>query len=246
MSGAAWRSVDPFLLARRGAGVLATAHGGAAWVAGPNTLEALRAALDAEVDYVELDVHLTRDGQLLLWHDPQIVTPDGAVRIAGAPLAELRRLPTPDGTLITLPEALEEARGRSGIMIDLKAPELEDALHATLSRLERLDALVCGGYLDTLMALKARLPALPVSLTPDEPTYRSFAATLRRLEALDAVTVDWRTVNRTMVDDAHALGVMVLAWTVDHPPVAAHLLALGVDGLTGNNMALLRGLRPGR
>ena len=47
-----------------------------------------------------------------------------------------------------------------------------------------------------------------------------------------------------MMEHAHALGVMVLAWTVDHQVVADHLLALGVDGLTGNNMVLLRALRP--
>ncbi|GHF42482.1 glycerophosphoryl diester phosphodiesterase [Deinococcus metalli] len=238
-----WRSTNGALLERRAAGVLRTAHGGAAWAAGPNTAEALRAALAVRPDYVELDVHVTRDGELLLWHDEHIVTPAGAFAIAAHPLADLLALPTPDGTLMTLPQALEEARGRSGVMIDLKAPDLYAPLIATLDTLDVHDALVCGGYVDTLLALKARRPDLPVSLTPDAAAYASFGVTLRRLGSLDAVTVYWRTVDAAMVEAAHALGVMVLAWTVDHPPVAAHLLALGVDGLTSNSPAVLSALR---
>lgn len=238
-----WRATNPTLLERRAAGVLATAHGGASWAAGPNTLEALRAALEVRPDYVELDVHLTRDGQLLLWHDKHIVTPDGAFGIADHVLQELRHLPTPDGIVITLLEAIEEARGVSGIMIDLKAPGLQDALHDTLVRQVFGDAIVCGGHLNTLLCLKTRQPDLAVSFTPNPETYRTFAASLRHLHTLDAVTVYWRTVDARMVEAAHALGVMVLAWTVDHAPVADHLMELGVDGVTGNNMDVLKKLR---
>lgn len=239
----AWRATNPTLLERRAAGMLATAHGGASWAAGPNTLEALRAALEIRPDYIELDVHLTRDGQLLLWHDDHIVTPAGAFGIAQHTLAELRTLPTPDGTVITLPEAIEEARGAGGIMIDLKAPGQQDALHAALTRQAFGDVIVCGGYLETLLDLKARQSSLTVSLTPDAATYRALPATLARLDTLDAVTVYWRTVDTRMVEALHELGVLVLAWTVDHAPVADHLVGLGVDGLTGNNMDVLRGLR---
>ncbi|THF86754.1 glycerophosphodiester phosphodiesterase [Deinococcus sp. KSM4-11] len=237
------RTTNPYLIERRAAGVLTTAHGGASWAAGPNTLEALRAALEIQPDYVELDVHLTRDGQLLLWHDGHIVTPDGGHAIADHTLAELRTLSTPDGTVITLHEAAEEVRGVSGLLIDLKAPALQDALldFITAQRVE--DVIVCGGYVDTLLALKAGRPGVAVSLTPDAETYRTLASSLRHLHTLDAVTVYWRTVNRAMVDAAHALGVLLLAWTVDHGPVAEHLLALGVDGLTSNNMSLLRALK---
>lgn len=238
-----WRTHNTYLLERRGRGVLRTAHAGDSRAAGPNTLEAIRAALAIKPDYIELDVHLTRDGELLLWHDEHIITPEGAFAIREHPLSTLKRLPTPDGTVITLPRAIEELRGHCGAMIDLKAPHLEDALLEMLERLNFDEAIVCGGYLDTLLTMKRARPTLAVSLTPDEVTYLNFRATLERLPELDAMTVYWRTVDHRMLDAAHEIGVLLLAWTVDHLLVAEHLLKLGVDGLTSNNMNLLNASR---
>ncbi|WP_424952622.1 glycerophosphodiester phosphodiesterase [Deinococcus sp.] len=239
------RTQAPFLLERQRAGVLRTAHGGASRAAPDNTLEAIAAALHTQLDFVELDVHLTRDGELLLWHDPQLVTPDGLFEIAGHTLAELRALPLIGGTLATLPQATELLRGHCGVMIDLKAPALERPIAQALRASDFWDVVVCGGYLETLARLKAELPQLGVSLTPNLPFYREPAAHLPQLPFLDALTVYWRAVGPALMRAAQQHGVLVLAWTVDHPPAAAHLLAQGVHGLTSNNLALLEGVRRG-
>lgn len=237
------RTQAPYLLERHHQGVVRTAHGGASRVAPDNTLEAVTAALQVEPDLVEVDVHLTKDGELLLWHDDRMVTPDGLFEIAGHTLAELRSLDLIDGTLITLPQAIELVHGRSGLMIDLKAPALEEPIAQALRASRFLDVVVCGGYLKTLERLKLEWPQLGVSLTPELPFYLSPTASLEALPFLDAVTVYWRTVGPALMQAAQQNGVLVLAWTVDHPHIAAYLLAQGVHGLTSNNMALLKGVR---
>ncbi len=236
------RTVAPYLLDRHRAGVLRTAHGGASRLAPDNTLEAIVAALDTPLDFVEVDVHLTRDGELLLWHDPQLVTQDGLFEIARHSLAELRGLELIDGTLSTLPQAIEAVRGRCGLMIDLKAPDLEGPIMEALRRAAFEDAVICGGFTRTLAALKLGLPEMGVSLTPELEFYRDPAAGLSVLPFLDAVTVYWRGIGPELMRAARDAGVLVLAWTVDHPHVAAHLLAQGVHGVTSNNLDLLAGL----
>jgi glycerophosphoryl diester phosphodiesterase len=236
------RTRAPFLQERHAAGVLRTAHGGASRVAPDNTLDAILATRGHAIDLVEVDAHLTRDGQLLLWHDPQLVTPDGVHEIAAHTLAELRALEVPDGTLATLPDAIEAVRGHSGLMIDLKAPALEEPILAALRAANYRDVVVCGGYRDTLRTIHARRPDLGVSLTPDLPFYRDFAAGLAGAPFLDAVTVYWRSVGPELLRAAQEAGVLVLAWTVDHQRIADHLLALGIHGITSNNLDLLRGL----
>ena len=237
------RASSPFLLERLAGGPLRTAHGGAAREAPDNTLESVAAAARRDLDFVEVDVHLTKDDQLLLWHDARFVTPDGAFEIARHTVAELRALKVPDGTLATLPQALELLRGKCGAMLDLKAPGLEGPIEAVLRAQNFFDVLACGGYRDTLRTLKGSLLQIAVTLTPDAQEYRALGQVLQGAPFLDGLTVYWRTVGPAMARLAQDTGALLLAWTVDHPQLAGHVLAAGAHGVTSNNMALLEGLR---
>jgi glycerophosphoryl diester phosphodiesterase len=77
---------------------LVIAHRGACWELPENTLAAFERAIELEADYVELDVHATSDGTIVVCHD--------------APL----------GGELRLDEAVELMRGRIGIMCELKTP----------------------------------------------------------------------------------------------------------------------------
>jgi glycerophosphoryl diester phosphodiesterase len=73
--------------------VLAYAHQGGAWEAPPSTLYAIRAALGAGATAIELDVHSTADGELVVCHDSTVDrTTDGSGAIAAMTLAEIQRL----------------------------------------------------------------------------------------------------------------------------------------------------------
>lgn len=239
----AWRTRAPFVLERLAGGTLRTAHRGASRLAPDNTLEAIEAARHFDLDFVEVDAHRTRDGQVLLWHDAHLVTPDGMFEIAAHTLADLRSLELPDGVLATLPEAIEVLRGHCGIMIDLKAPALHEVLARDLSRAEFREVLVCGEYDDTLARLKHDVPDIAVSLTPSAAQYPDLAAVLADRPHLDALTVYWRTIGPRLMTAARGAGTLVLAWTVDHAHLARHVLRQGVHGVTSNDVELLAALR---
>jgi glycerophosphoryl diester phosphodiesterase len=233
------RTQNPFLLERLQAGPLRTAHGGASRLAPDNTLEAIILASAHPVDLVEIDLHLTRDGELLLWHDAQFITPYGIFPIAKHTLAELRALPLLDGTLATLEDAIETVQGRCGLMLDLKAEALEGPIVERLNKLAFFDVMVCGGYGNTLERIKLELPQVAVSRTPDMDFYLNMAARLPAAPHLDALTVYWRSVGPEMVALCRSTGTLLLAWTVDHPQFAHHLLELGINGLTSNSLEIL-------
>ena len=95
-----------------------TAHRGAPQVAPGNSARAIQAAVEIGVDLVEVDVHATRDGKVVLWHDAEIIGADGVERsIAHSSLIELQAIDIGDGQrVIDLSDAIEIVRGRAGLV----------------------------------------------------------------------------------------------------------------------------------
>lgn len=232
----------PAPLAERlaGGGWLRTAHRGAPEFAPGNSRRALDAAAALGVDMVEVDVHATVDGELILWHDDAIPAPEGRRVIAETPLSVLRRLDLGGGERpITLAEGMEAVRGRAALLIDLKADGLAPAITETVLRLDFAPAVVCGDQWESLRAVTARNPAIGTSLTLGRGWARRWGEDV--IESIDtgALTIDWRALDARLIERAHARGLAVLAWTVDAPERMRRLLDLGVDGLTSNRPALL-------
>ena len=68
------------------------AHRGASADAPENTMEAFRLAVDIAADGIELDVHLTKDGEVVVIHDDTIDrTSNGTGKVSDMTLEELRR-----------------------------------------------------------------------------------------------------------------------------------------------------------
>ncbi|HEY7525366.1 MAG TPA: glycerophosphodiester phosphodiesterase family protein [Candidatus Limnocylindria bacterium] len=116
---------------------LVVAHRGASAQAPENTMEAYRLAVEAGADAIELDVHLTQDGQMALIHDDTIDrTTDGTGSVSGFTLEQLRRFDAggrftaPDGSqpyagkglrIPTLEEVLEWLPDDIGLVVEIKA-----------------------------------------------------------------------------------------------------------------------------
>ena len=210
-------------------------HRGAPSVAPGNTRAAIVAALALGVDLIEVDLHATADGHLVLWHDATIASSRGKVTIARQSLATLRKIDLGRGErLIELREAMELARDRAGLLIDLKARGLAHGIAATARdcAFERL--AVCGHYWSSLRLLRSLAPTIAIAFTINRSWQRVAAwPYLRRGEA-HAVTINWRQLTHARVAQYRALNLAVIAWTVDDLTLMRRLLALGVDGITSN------------
>ncbi len=202
-----------------------------------NTDRAVTAALLHAPDLIEVDVHRTVDGHLILWHDDHVHHAGQRLEIARTPLETLLAVRLEDDSgLLTLEAAFALTHGRTGLLVDLKAPGLETLILQCVHHTKPEDLVVCGGYASSLHALKAA--QIAVSFTPD-PLRTVFGSRLTWHTDWDALTVHHRTVTPGLLERANARGVRVVAWTVDDPARMRELIALGVHGITTNRIETL-------
>ena len=201
-----------------------------------NTLPSFSAALAAGADGIELDVHATADGVVVVHHDAQIA---GRVSIAGTAWRELRRVADEAGLEIpTLTSVCELVGERAELFVEIKGADIErdvvDVLrgfrgrsaihsfdHAAITRLAQLDRSLRLGLL-----FEDRVPDV--------------AAMLAAAGASDAWP-QYSLVDDSLVQAVHGAGGRVIAWTVNDRTDIERLSALGVDGLCTDDVTLVGG-----
>lgn len=244
--------------------VLAMAHRGGAkhpdLLGWENTAAAFEHAWNLGYRYLETDVHVTRDGVLVAFHDEVLdrVT-DRVGRVAEqryVDLAQARvggRHPIP--RLDELLEQLPEAR----FNIDLKSGGAVDALVGVLDGMNAHDRVCVGSFDESLIRRFRRIVGARVATACGPVAVgltRAGLPTPRILRDAGAVLqVPYRRgglaiVTAAFVERAHAAGRHVHVWTIDDPTEIDQLLALGVDGIITDRTDLVaqvfadRGLWP--
>jgi glycerophosphoryl diester phosphodiesterase len=222
---------------------LTIAHRGASADAPENTLEAFALAVEHGADMIETDLHLTRDGVIVLHHD-------FSVRqrwIGELTLADLRaRQPA----VPTLEAALDAFGRRVAFNLELKSeprhryPGLEvrvlDAVRRR--RLMRRTLFSCFDGA-VLSRLRAAAPDARIGLLVSSPL--RIAQRARRVGA-EAVHLPRRVATRRRIAALRDAGWRVYVFTVDDPGELAHLVAWGADGIFTNVPTRLRSLLDGR
>ena len=220
-------------------GHLRIAHRGAPSFAIDNTDRAILKALEHDPDLVEVDVHRTLDGALILWHDRTLEYAGQHLVIANTPLEQLRQVRFADGSqLVTLEEAMLLVAPHTGLLVDLKADGLAHGIINAVQTTGLETVVVCGNFLETLRAIKALMPDIGVSYTPEVV---QLLLSSRRVNApfLDALTVHWRAITPALLENTKMRGVRVIAWTVDEPDLMRTLIRRGVSGITTNRIEVL-------
>ena len=227
-------------------GPIAFAHRGGASDNPENTMPAFRHAVDLGYTYLETDVHATRDGVLVAFHDPDLSrTCDRRGRIDELTWAEVAEARVDGREPIPLFEALMEEFPDARVNIDCKADGAVDALVASLRRLDCLDRVCVGGFSDRrLRRLREALgDGLCTSFGPAQ------IAALRVLGRVpgrgQAAQVPPRAkgvevVSGTFVERAHRRGYQVHVWTIDDDAEMRRLLDLGVDGIMTDRPQVLK------
>ncbi len=218
---------------------LVLAHRGARRRAPENTLEAYAVARDLGADGVELDVRRTRDGALVLHHDPGPA--EGPV-LATLDHAEIReRFPS----IPTLAEALDVCAGLL-VNIEIKNMPWEPDFDADERMVADVVALLRDrGGADRVLVSSFHLATVDGmhQRAPEVPTGVLFLAGLDLREVADlaadrghvAVHPDVRALGGPEVPEfvahAHDRGLQVNVWTVNEPADMVRLADLGVDAL---------------
>lgn len=228
---------------------LVIAHRGASAYCPENTLAAYALAVEQRADMIEIDLHRTRDGAVVITHDETLEGLGGSGEIADASLAEVRALDAGAGERVpTLDEVLDGFG--AAIPFNLEIKRARAGLYAGLEELA-LEAVRCRGLLERTLFSSFYDPALE-RLRALEPgarlaflvSPRDAERPLERARAVGAEALNpWRgMLSAELVDSAHAEGLAVYPFTVDREEDMRRLLELGVDGMFTNHPDRLRSL----
>ena len=224
---------------------LLVAHRGSPRERPENTLPSFLRALELGADGIEIDVHGTRDGKVVVHHDPvpRATAPSGRLagrRIDALTFEELQGFSIRGMALIpTLAETLAVVKGRAELFVELKGVGIEQAVAEQIrgSTMPSWCAVHSFDH-DAIRRLRDLAPELRRGLLFDRaPT--DVAASMRETGALD-IWPHWEMINPELVSAVHAAGGRVIAWTVNRPDVARALTAQGVDGLCTDVLGELR------
>jgi glycerophosphoryl diester phosphodiesterase len=234
-------------------GPVAFAHRGGTSEHPENTLPAFAHAVGLGYRYLETDVHVSVDGVLVAFHDPDLRRTCGVDgEIASMPWARIAaarvdgRAPIP--TMRELLEAFPDAR----FNIDCKSDRAVDALVHLVEDHDAIDRVCIGAFGHRRLGrIRARLgPGLLTALSPQEVAALRIGRRLPgagpRVAQVPVRAGRVEVVTERFVADAHRLGVAVHVWTIDDPAEMHRLLDRGVDGIMTDRPEVLRSVLESR
>ena len=209
------------------------AHRGASGYEYENSRAAFRRALMLDADAIELDVHATCDGGLVVHHDAEV---PGFGPIAELTRAQARQLRIGNGEILPLLEEVLDLVGDMTVWVEVKTLPVGARPRAARDPRRRTRPRTLRGAQlrppASSGAWARRVPASgAASCSPPIWTIRSAA-----LQAVGATTL-WQEapqVDQELVHRVHDAGAEIVAWTVNEIGEVDRLVRLGVDGLCGN------------
>ncbi len=216
------------------------AHRGASKVAPENTVAAFERAITDGADWIELDVQENAEGEVIVIHDSDFMKVAGnRVKVWDATRADLQDLDIgswfdpefADQRVPTLREALLRAKGRAGVVIELKyyghAQQLEPRVVEIVEQTGMESQI-------QLMSLKLDGVRKTAALRPSwEYGLLNTAAIgdLTRLENIDFLALNAAAATPAQIRRAHKRGMKVYVWTVNDPVQMSVMISRGADGL---------------
>jgi glycerophosphoryl diester phosphodiesterase len=204
-----------------------------------NTLPAFERALERGADALELDVHCTADGVVVVHHDPLLGPSVDPAPLRRASIAETSWSLLRDVTLApgigvpSLSDVLHMVGRRATVYVEIKGRDIEQAVVDDVAR-AHTDCAIHGFDHSSIVTVRSLAPWVPRGLLFDRyPT--DVVESMRRAAARDVWPL-WSIIDRPLVTAVHAAGGRVIAWTVNDRQEAARLADLGVDGVCSDDL----------
>ncbi|MFF3346972.1 glycerophosphodiester phosphodiesterase [Streptomyces sp. NPDC002779] len=210
---------------------LTIGHRGVMGVEPENTLRSFVAAQQAGLDLIELDLHLSKDGHLVVMHDTEVDrTTDGSGPIAEKTLAELRALDAGRGERVPVLEEVLDAVA-APLQAEIKDVAAARALAEVMRRRDLVARVEVSSFHDEAVAEIARLvPGVRTALIGS----RYGTDIVDRAVAVGAKTVclNIRRLTLEVVEAARAAELRIIGWVVNTQDHLRLVRALGLDGAT--------------
>lgn len=232
---------------------LNVAHRGASAVAPENTMAAFEKAVELGADAIELDLHVSHDGELVIIHDDTLDrTTDGQGPVHTRSLRELKQLDAgrwfserfAGQRIPTLAEVLDRFAGKVPLALEIKAgsaffPGIEERVVSALREHQVISQVAVASFdHHALLRLKELEPFLrTAALLMGRPVSMPVIAEACKT---DVMAMECSLMTKTEVDACSAAGLQLVVWVVNEPTRMRYFIDLGVDGIITDRPDLLR------
>ncbi|HIE27442.1 TPA: hypothetical protein EYP66_09165 [Candidatus Poribacteria bacterium] len=224
------------------------AHRGASGVEPENTLLSFSKAIELGVDFIECDVHLSKDGYLIVIHDETVDrTTNGQGKVSGLTLSELKLLDAGKGEQIpTLEEVLDLSKGKVQVIIELKEAGTAEPAVSMVKRVRMSEEVVISSfYTDFLRKVKELSPEQRISLLSGAPISEAIEEAINI--GIWGMPVNSAEITYEMAQKAHAHGI-TLRTSLNPAPGRGEewikeeikrLHSIGIDGIATDYPSLI-------
>jgi glycerophosphoryl diester phosphodiesterase len=233
--------------------VLVIAHRGAMGHAPENTMASFQMGCEMGADLIELDIHMSRDGQIIVMHDGDVSrTTNGSGHIKDLTLEEIRSLDAgshfgsdfKEERVPVLSEVLAWAKDKAPLVVEVKgdphtAEGIEERLVDLLREKDMLDRVMVISFHHTCVR---RVKELESSVATGVLFTGRFINTLDAARAARANSVrpSWKYWSTDLVDEVHSAGLTASTWTINDEETVQYLVGLGIDSIGTNYPDRLR------
>ncbi|WP_438864778.1 glycerophosphodiester phosphodiesterase [Neptunicella sp.] len=256
-------------------GFLTIGHQGGYLLWPSNTLYAFQQASDLGVNMLEMDVHLSKDNHLIVMHDETVDrTTNGSGFIKQMNLAQIKALDAGYNWLEDAPGGELEFRGK-GIQVPTLAevfqqfpaklmtieikqthPSIVQPLCQLIHQFSMQDKVIIGSFHQSALdEFRDQCPDVATSMASDETTLFVILSKLGlsgfyspKGNALQVPLYGGglEVLTQGVIDDAHAKGLKVQAWTINDPSIMSKLMDKGIDGIISDRPDYLMRVQQGR
>jgi len=241
------------------------AHRGLSGLYPENTLLAFSKAIQEGIEYLEMDLHLTRDRKVIVIHDESYErTTNGTGWVWDMDLADVQKLDAGKGEKVpTLADVIELVRPTNvRLCLELKyEPFTKDPMRAVPEALQTADevvkllhatnfverTIVTSFSSEVLLHAKKLEPRLPTVLdpSPQDGSLTPGQVMDQVVPCANIVAYYYPHITREFMDEARLCGILVWAWDPDKPEDISRVINLGVQGVMTNRPDVLNRILSG-
>jgi len=235
--------------------VLIFGHRGANSIAPENTLKAFKKAIELKADFIEFDVQMSQDRQLVITHDLDIERLTGEKKyVKDLTLDELKSKDFGDGEKIpTLEELIKETKGKICLNCEIIVEGITSKVVDILRKYDVIGTTIVSSFKhEELLKIQKLEPDLKLASLEPTKYLSEYKWDLKQemlkfciSNKLFAINPFYPLVDQQFVDYTHKYNINVFPWTVDSKPSIRKLIKYGVDGIITNDITRVKDILNG-
>ena len=215
-----------------------------------NTMMAFEAARDAGADGIEMDVHLTKDGEVVVIHDENLLRTTGVDKMVGdctlSEITAIKASKTMSDKFDTYVPSFDEfcAFIKESCMkanVELKTgviyyPGIEEKVASVVKKYGIEDKVIFSSFNPlSLVIMQRYLPECKMGFLFSNSINIKHISHLAKEVAFSYLHPDYKVISEEMLQETKACGLGINAWTINDPEEVKRLMAWGVEGTITND-----------